>query len=493
MEFVRPMTKVRSVWQLIAFLVIGLLTFYMMVPFESTTRVLLLILLFPTLVFVLPPAIRSGLRNSLTLFRALTWQHGLWFLLFLSGLVFRLRDVQDINKDPVDAWAIFRMALEMVVAVVLVARLVARRTPWLGVLFQGLLGVLAAYLFVCFFSILWSVKPAWTLFKSGEYTVDLAVLAAILVSVTSTEEYERLLNWTWVLLGIVLGTTWLGAIIDPTDALQGGQELGTLGYELRGIFPVLSSDSVGEFSAILGIVMLSRLVLHRGEESDRAWYRLLLAGSFVTLVFSQARSALGGFLFGTAILLFLSRRFLLTSLLGLAGAVVFVFTDSAQYVWNFVLRGQEEQQFQSLSSRADWWQFAWEQFLRHPWTGYGAYAGGRFVVMAGLQMPGTPDVHSSFVETLVDTSIWGLMPLIVVLLAVWFYLLRGVRHSRLSQVESYLAIELTAVLGVLSVRSVFSTNLISHPALPFLAVLGFAELMRRRQKFGDRAFLSIEN
>jgi uncharacterized membrane protein (DUF4010 family) len=93
----------------------------------------------------------------------------------------------------------------------------------------------------------------------------------------------------------------------------------------------------------------------------------------------------------------------------------------------------------------------------------------------------------------VDTSVWGLMPLIVVLLAVWFYLLRAVRHSRLSQVESYLAIELTAVLGVLSVRSVLSTNLISHPALPFLAVLGFAELMRRRQKFGDRAFLSIGN
>jgi len=179
--------------------------------------------------------------------------------------------------------------------------------------------------------------------------------------------------------------------------------------------------------------------------------------------------------------------------LGLAGAVVFTLTDSAQYVWNFLLRGQQQQQFESLSSRVEWWQFAWQQFLRHPWTGYGAFAGGRFVVMAGLQLPSTPDVHSSFVETLVDTSVWGLMPLIIGLLAVWFYLLRAVRHLRLSQAESYLAIELTAVLGVLSVRSVLSSNLISHPALPFLAVLGFAELMRRRQKFDDRAFLSIGN
>jgi hypothetical protein len=488
MQIVRPTTKVRLAWQLSAFMVIGLVTFYMMAPFRSAARVLLVILVFPVLIFVLPTAVRSGFRNSVTLLRALTWQHTIWFFLFLSGLVFRVRNISDINANPVDAWAMFRMALEMVVAFVLAAHLIDRGTPWLRALFQGLLGVLAVYLFVCFASVVWSVKPAWTLFKSAEYTVDLAVLAAVVVSVGSAEEYERLLNWTWALLAILLGTAWLGAIVDPTDALQGGQVLGTLGYELRGIFPVLSSDSIGEFSAILGIVVLSRLVLHRGQVSDRGWYHVLLVVSLITLVFSQARSALGGFLFGTIILLFLSRRFLLTALLGLAGTVFFALTDSAQYIWNFILRGQEEQQLQGLSSRAEWWEFAWQQFVRHPWTGYGAYAGGRFVVMAGLQLPGTPDVHSVYVETLVDTSLWGLIPLIMTLLAVWFYLLRSVRHSRVLHSESCLAIELTAVLGVLSVKSVFNSNLISHPALPFLAVLGFAELMRRRQKFGDEAF-----
>lgn len=488
MENVTSMTKVRSAWQLTAFLVMGLLTFYMMAPFRSTVRVLLLILVFPVLVFVLPAAMRSGLRNSAILLRTLSWQHGIWLLLFLSGLVFRLRDSNEINDNPVDAWAMYRLTLEMVVAFVLAVRLLDGRTPWLRALFQGLSGVLAVYLFVCFASVIWSVKPAWTLVKSAEYTLDLAVLAAVLVSVKSSEEYERFLNWTWALLGMLLGTVWLGAIVDPADALEKGQVLGPLGYQLKGVSPALSSNSIGEFSAILAIITLSRLVLHRCEQSDRGWYRLLLVGSLITLVFSQARSALAGFLLGTLVLLFLSRRFLLTALLGFAGAVVFTLTNSAQYVWSFLLRGQQQQQFESLSSRMEWWQFAWHQFLRHPWTGYGAFAGGRFVVMAGLQLPGTPDVHSVYVETLVDSSLWGLIPLIMTLLAVWFYLLRSIRHSRVLYSESCLAIELTAVLSVLSVKSVFNSNLISHPALSFLAVLGFAELMRRRQKFGDEAF-----
>ena len=488
MEMVRPKIKVRSAWQLSAFVLMGLLTFYMMAPFRSSARVLLIALVFPMLLFVLPAAVRSGLRNSAMLFRALTWRHGIWLLLLLSGLVFRLRDINDINDNPVDAWAMYRLALEMLVAAVLVARLIARRTPWLGVLFQGLLGVLSVYLFVCLASVVWSVKPAWTLVKSAEYTLDVAVLASVLVSVTSSEEYEWFLNWTWALLGILLGTTWLGAIVDPADALEKSQVLGALVYQLKGVFPVLSSNSIGEFSAILGIVVLSRLVLHRGEPSDRGWYRLLLVGFLITLIFSQARSALAGFLFGTVVLLFLSRRFLLTAMLGSAGTVVFALTDSAQYVWNFVLRGQQQKQFESLSSRMEWWQFAWQQFLLQPWTGYGAFAGGRFVVMAKLHLPSTPDLHSVYVETLVDTSLWGLIPLIMTLLAVWFYLLRSVRHSRVSHSESCLAIELTAVLAVLSVKSVFNSNLISHPALPFLAVLGFAELMRRRQEFGGEVF-----
>jgi O-antigen ligase len=488
MEIVRPMTKVRSAWLLTAFLIMGLLAFYMMAPFRSSARVLLIVLVFPMLLFVLPAAMRSGLRNSAILLRTLSWQHGIWLLLFLSGLVFRLRDNNEINDNPVDGWAMYRLTLEMVVAFVLVVRLIDGRTPWLRALFQGLLGVLAVYVFVCFASVVWSVKPAWTLVKSAEYTLDLAVLAAVLVSVKSSEEYERFLNWTWALLGILLGTVWLGAIVDPADALEKGQVLGPLGYQLKGVSPALSSNSIGEFSAILGIVVLSRLLLHRGEQSDRGWYRLLLVGSLITLIFSQARSAIGGFLFGTVVLLFLSRRFLLAALLGLAGAVVFTLTDSAQYVWSFLLRGQQQQQFESLSSRVEWWQFAWQQFLQHPWTGYGAFAGGRFVVMAGLQLPSTPDLHSVYVETLVDTSLWGLIPLIMTLLAVWFYLLRSVRHARVSHSESCLAIELTAVVAVLSVKSVFNSNLISHPALPFLAVLGFAELMRRRQEFGDEAF-----
>src|SRR5438034_6382786 len=101
LEMVRPKIKIRSAWQLSAFVVMGLLIFYMMAPFQSSARVLLIVLVFPMLLFVLPTAVRSGLRNSAMLFRALTWQHGIWLLLLLSGLVFRLRDINEINDTLV--------------------------------------------------------------------------------------------------------------------------------------------------------------------------------------------------------------------------------------------------------------------------------------------------------------------------------------------------------------------------------------------------------
>ncbi len=488
MEIARTAGKMRWVVPLFGFVVLGLAAFYIMAPFHHTTVVLLVMAAPLLLVFVLPAATRAGWENGTSLLHDFNWQYGLWFLLFLSGLVFRLRNVQDINANLIDAWAVFRMFVEGVVALLLVMRLVDRRTPWLAQLFRGLTGILAAYIFVCLASTLWSVKPAWTIFKSLEYAIDLAVLAAIVISVPSVDEYEGILNWTWTLLGILLATAWAGAVVDPKDALLGAREVGVVGYQLQGLFPNISADSVGEFSAILAAVALSRIVLHRGKESQRGWYWMLLVASLGTLYIAQARSALVGFVFGAIVLLMLARKFLLTAMMGVIGIIVLAFTDTGQYFWQYFLRGQTQSQFQSISSRADWWQFAWQKFMLHPWTGYGAFAGGRFVVMAQLKLPGTPDVHSTWVETLVDTSLWGIIPLAVVILAVWYHLLRSTRRSQFSRGERALAIEVAAVLGVLSVRSFFSTSLISHPALPFLAIVGFAEIMRRRRKFGEAVF-----
>jgi hypothetical protein len=48
--------------------------------------------------------------------------------------------------------------------------------------------------------------------------------------------------------------------------------------------------------------------------------------------------------------------------------------------------------------------------------------------------------------------------------------------------ERSLSMECLLVLAILTFRCVFVSNLTRHPALPFLAIVGFAELIRRRLK-----------
>ncbi len=42
--------------------------------------------------------------------------------------------------------------------------------------------------------------------------------------------------------------------------------------------------------------------------------------------------------------------------------------------------------------------------------------------------------------------------------------------------------EATAVLGVITIRSVFMTFIVMHPPLNFLVILGYAESLRRRSQ-----------
>jgi O-antigen ligase len=330
------------------------------------------------------------------------------------------------------------------------------------------------------------VKPLWTFYKSVEYLVDLSLVAALITTLSSTEELERFANWSWTLLGFLLFTSWVGAIIDPADALEKGYTLGPLKARLSGLIPLRSANAVGEYSAILGIVSLYRMLDDPDKRFSASWYRLLFVASMVTLVFSQTRSAIGAFIFAVLILLFLTRRVIIGAVVAGLGTfcavILFAFTNVGTVIWAYLLRGQNAEQAEGLTGRVAWWQYGMQKFMEHPWTGYGAFAGGRFVILPGLGRVSTPDLHSTIVESLVDTGIWGPLLLLLAVLGIWWYLYRAIRSPQLTASESRIAVELLSVMAVISVRCVVSGDIIDHPALAFFTVLCGAEFMRRRLK-----------
>jgi hypothetical protein len=458
---------------------------YLLTPLRPL-GVILLLLAPLVCVFVLPGAMKNLYVESQILFKSFTWWQGVWLLMLVSGLVFRVREVQDINAQPLDAWAGFRIAVEGIVGVILIARLVSGSTPWLRTLFVGLLAFMTAFVVIDLVSTSWSVKPLWTFYKSTEYLVDLSVVAALITTLKSTKELEKLANWTWTLLGCLLFTSWFGAIIDPADALEKGFTLGPLQARLTGLIPNLSANAVGEFSAILGIVALYRMLDDPDQKFSQSWYRLLFAVAMITLVFSQTRSAIGAFVFAVGILLILTRRVIIGAIAGgvtaFCAVILFAFTNVGTVIWAYLARGQNAQQAEGLTGRVEWWQYGIQKFMEKPLTGYGAFAGGRFVILPGLGRLATPDLHSTLVETLVDTGIWGLPLILITIAGIWFFLYRAVRSPSLSASESRVAVELLAVMAVLTVRCVVSGDLIDHPAVSFFTVLCGAEFMRRRLK-----------
>ncbi|HEV2247488.1 MAG TPA: hypothetical protein VGW37_12610, partial [Terriglobia bacterium] len=84
-----------------------------------------------------------------------------------------------------------------------------------------------------------------------------------------------------------------------------------------------------------------------------------------------------------------------------------------------------------------------------------------------------------YLEMIVGTGIWGILLFLIALLGTWWFLTKYLRHSTAMGVEQQLAYEAIVVLGLLTFRSIFMTMLTWHPPLHYLAILGYAEFLRR--------------
>lgn len=448
------------------------------------------------IILVIPIAIMvvTGLRQGWTylsdLRAAWTWWHWLFLLLVFSTLVFRVRDNQQAASNPVDAWALLRLGPEAIVVVVLWLRLRNRATTWRHSLFQGVLGVFAVFGMVCVISSVWSVFPAWTLYKSLELLVDISTVAAVLATVSSATEIRQMCNWIWVLYGMDLVWAWIGAAIWPSECLD---ELGRLSC----VWPEISSNSLGSSSALVSLVALARLLGPKQGKNDRAWYGLLLAFGLFTLAASQTRNSMAGFVVGAFLVVIFERKAWIgfaAAATALATRVMYLlFTLHAvpslseipavmlgPRVVQFLARDQTEAQISHMSARVDWWAFAWQQLIQRPLTGFGAFAGGKFAVMGKLGIVAS-QIHSDWMEILTGTTFWGLIPFLAAVVGCWWIIGRSYNDKSLTRDERSWLPEIAGVWGALTVRSFFNVELSWHAPFLFLAVIAYAEFLRRKR------------
>jgi O-Antigen ligase len=413
------------------------------------------------------------------------WWHLQWFFLFAGMLVFRIRDSGAANNNPLDANAILRLGLEAVVAVSLIVRLVVKKPQWLNSLFRGLVGAMAIYCVACVVSTAWSVKAWWTAYKSLEFLTDVSLLAAIVASAESWLTFQSLVDWTLGFYAVSLLAVWINLPIWPQEAFDGGR--------LTGVFPVEGSNSVGTTGAVLALVAICRLMPTFGQAKDRALYALLFTFGMVSMILSQTRNAEAAFVFGLGLIVLFSPKIRKVSLMaGVCLAPILAATfflnerlwkKAGEMLLSFLERDQSAGALDSLSGRTAWWAYGLHQLAQHPLTGIGAY-GGRFAVLDKLGVGAAAMMHSDWIEVVIGTSLWGLIPFTAACVGTWWFLIRCIRSSAFSDDQRQLALELLSLLGMLTLHSFFNNELSWHAPLLYFSILAYAEFIRRSGKPG---------
>jgi hypothetical protein len=442
------------------------------------------ILLAIPVILLMMKAVPQGWAKVRVLRQNWTWWHPLWFFIFFSMLVFRIRDVGAAKANPLDAWAMTRVLPEVFVSLALIIRLLLKKPNWLRALFTGIPGAMAIYCLVCVASSAWSVNASWTAYKSLEFLADVSLLAAVVATADSSLTYQNLLDWTLTFYGLSLVGVWINLPIWPTEAMDGGR--------LTGVVPVEASNSVGTSGAVLCLVALCRLMPLFGRAKSRAWYILLFIFGLVSMVLSQTRNSEAAFMFAVGLVVLFQRqlrKFVLVSTAVLAPFVI-VSVLISQRMWvkggdlilSFAERDQSSGAIGSLSGRTAWWAYGMEQLAHHPFTGLGAYAAGRFAVLGKLGVGAAAMMHSDWIEVAIGTSFWGLIPFAGALIAAWWMLIKCIRSNAFSPEQRQLALECFALLGMLTVHSFFNDELSWHCPLLYFAILGYAEFIRVQRK-----------
>lgn len=443
---------------------------------------LILLVGLPCIYFVLWRATRPPARMAD--FRLLCLA---WACLLAASSVWNLDRSVRLSVEEAGADNFVRLAF-LAVAVLIISFVgIKYRYGFFAELSSGPLGVFLLFAFWGSASTLWSVAPASTLYKSLEYGVMVVVFAltAFLINLPRRDSQykmfalKRVFDFNWFLLVVLIVVVYVEIPIWPEIALSKGyrEEMAMIPFSLEGAIPAQDANAVGLLAAIVGIVALVRILL---APASRILYIPIFVICLLTMVLTQSRAPILAFLVAAAVVLVANRRFGLLAMSGLFLCAVLL-TRYFQLVYEYMRRGQDTQQVLSLTERVTWWQASVEA-VRESWLGgYGANAGGRYILKYALGEEGVSTVHSQWIEVLVDTGVVGLILVSVGLLATSFWLFRLRSHAMGNPISRLLWFECLGVLTILSVISVFGVSFVwSSSVLIFGLVLVFINVARRQ-------------
>ena len=390
--------------------------------------VALAVLLCPFFIGWSIPTVPVAWRKARSLVSQIRGPHWIIPILFTSCYLEQffappgVRNAGDVQQNPVNGLNLVRIGLIAVAGCIAIMTAIQGRMahrPWRspGSPLLSLLG----YSTIALGSATYASLPLVSAGKALEFVVDVVAFIVLSTLVTS-EDVLRYWNLFWLILALMVAGVCISAGLNPTSGFE--YQVGAMFPILTGWCPSLHPNTLGQFSATLAVIGMSRLLARWkvacGHEK-MLWFSVFSLG-VLAMIGAQARTSLASFGVAFLAILIWYRQ---TGML-LAGAIaglLVALSDFGGVFMNFVRRGQDSELLTTLSGRTYYWQEAWDMFRESMLTGHGFYTAHRLDLTERFRVLDLSTVDNTYLEVLLDVGIIGIIPfllaLILLLAAAW--------------------------------------------------------------------------
>jgi O-antigen ligase len=345
------------------------------------------------------------------------------FFLLIATLTLRYtlaggpRTGEELTSDPFDIFSLFKLGCT---GIALALGLIALLSPARGAedrITSRSIRIYYAYGFIVVLGLTTSVHPLLTSYRAIEVVAGLTVLAGAYKTMgrQALARIERMLYWYAVLL---ISSIWVGVVVVPSAAVE--RINSPIPLRVQGVFPHVSSDTMGHLSVVLIMWSLARILARRVELGPRMWLtKAIVVFGFISLIAAQYRTGYASLLAALGVLLFIRGRKAIATL-ALAGVLVISVAGSGVIAGAqpYLLRGQDVERASRLQGRLTYWSYAIPVWQQSPIIGGGLETATRLVALPSLAGSKKPpqNVHSTWVEALVGTGVVGVSLLAAALL-----------------------------------------------------------------------------
>lgn len=207
------------------------------------------------------------------------------------------------------------------------------------------------------------------------------------------------------------------------------------------------SSGIGRFAAIPAIIAFSRIL--NGKGSLRFLWCVPFAVFTAVVITMQSRGAVFGFAAAICVVLFLHRtnvRMIFLMALIIFGAI-YIDNKIPDRTVEYIYRGQNREEFVTLTGRTHTWKKGWDLFQESPLVGLGPQA-DRYS-LHGVHM------HNAYLYALSQSGLLGTIPFVAALFIAWLQFGRIMRkRNDMPEHQRLLLIESGAVFAFFTIRSI---------------------------------------